>query len=203
MKDLLKNGALVILVVAVLYLIFLKECKRPPACPPSGFVLIDLAAWDSIKSLANKPPEIKIKKEYIKGETVYIDRPILVPVVDPQDSTINHYSDSIVNKEINVWHDFSLRGELLTSGWRYNPIKTEITLTKTVYVPQIVEKKVPVPKDGVFLSGSFGGRTGMSFLYGGSLDLITKKGGIYGLQYQRMGGENFYSFRLGAKIQLK
>jgi hypothetical protein len=201
MKNILLNGAIIMLVIAIFYIIFLRECKKPEPCPPPDQVLVSQKTWDSILILANMPPTIKIKKEYIKGDTVFIYKSLPVPVPDLQDTTIKVFHDSLVNEKIDAWVDFRLRGELLDFRWGYVPITTNITLEKTVYVPKIVDREVPVPKAGLFLSGLAGGNIS-GFMYGGSLDLITKHDNLYGLQFQRLGNENFYSFRLGAKIRL-
>lgn len=201
MKDLFKSGVIVLIIIGVLYLIFLRECKKTD-CPPKGYVLVWSSTWDSVNKMLLRPPEIKIIKEYIKGETVYVDRPVLISVPDPQDTTIKVFHDSIKNEKIDAWVDFKLRGELLDFRWGYVPITTTITLEKTKYVPKIVDRPIPVPQDGFYLSGVLGGRAGMPIMFGGNIDLITKSGGMYGLQYQRMGRQNFYSFRLGAKIVL-
>ena len=199
MKDFLRNGALVMLVIAILYIIFLRECKKPEPCPPAGYTLVLTKTWDSVIIVTNMPPVIKIKKEYIKGDTVYLPS-LPVPVPDPKDTTILNFHDSLKNDKIDAWVDFRLRGELLSFRWGYVPITTTITLTETFYVPKIVDKPVPVSQNGLYLSGLLGGNMN-TFMYGGSLDLITKKDNLYGLQFQRLGNQNFYSFRLGARIR--
>lgn len=202
MKNLVTSGILILVIIGVLYLIFLRECKKTEPCPPDGKVLIDQSIWDSILIIANMPPVTVIDTFYLKGDTVYITSPLPVPVPDPEDSTINNYADSLVNDKINVWYDFRLRGTLLDRQWKYIPITTQIVKETTNYVPKIVDNPIPVSQRGLYLSGLIGGNE-QSFLFGGSLDLITKKDNLYGLQYQRLGNDNFYSFRLGAKIRIK
>lgn len=202
MKNLVTSGILILVIIGVLYLIFLRECKKTEPCPPDGKVLIDQSIWDSILIIANMPPVTVIDTFYLKGDTVYIISPLPVPVPDPEDSTINNYADSLVNDKINVWYDFRLRGTLLDRQWKYIPITTQIVKETTNYVPKIVDNPIPVSQRGLYLSGLIGGNE-QSFLFGGSLDLITKKDNLYGLQYQRLGNDNFYSFRLGAKIRIK
>ena len=203
MKDFFKNGALILLAIVVVYLIFLRECKKPSPCPPVGSVLIPQKTWDSIQALADKPPIIKIKKEYIKGDTVYIIKNLPVPVPDLKDTTILNYHDSLKNENIDVWIDFRLHGTLLDHKWGYVPITKQITLEKIKYVPQIVEKPISVLKNGYYFSGLLGGRAGEPIMVGVSLDLITKKDNLYGLQYQRLGNLNFYSIKIGAKLKSK
>jgi hypothetical protein len=204
MKDILKNGSFILLLVAVLYILFLRECKHPLPCPPEDKVLIPKTAWDSILALANKPPEVRI-------DTVWLEKPLVNP--DPQppmpdpifvDSTITDYKDSLVNKEINVYYDFKVKGTLLSRNWSYKPIEVYITRDSIVYVPKIVEIEKPVEtlRNALFGYGIVGGNQN-SFLFGGGLDFVTKKGTQIGYQYQRFGVDNFHSVKFGVKIRLK
>lgn len=201
MKSLWKNGIVIILLVGGLYVIFLRECNKTN-CPANDQVLVSKSVWDSILVLADKPPIIKIDTVYKKGTLVYVDKPLPIPIVDKNDSTINHYSDSLVNKEIDVRVDFKTQGKLLDLKWRYSPIITEIVKNTTVFVPKIVDRPVPVSKGGLYVSGILGGNAN-SFLPGAGLDWITKKGTVIGGIYQRYGKENIYSFKLGIPIRLK
>jgi hypothetical protein len=201
-KKILSNGAIVLLIIAGLYIIFLRECKKT-TCPPKDQVLVSKILWDSISSLANHPPEIVIDTCYLQGKIVYINnKPLPKPIPDKKDSTINNYSDSLVNKEINAHIDFKLKGELLGLKWHYIPITTEIIKNTTVFVPKIVDRPVPVSRGGLYISGIGGGNQN-SFLFGGGLDYITKKNTEIGYLYQRYGNDNFHSIKLGVKIKFK
>jgi len=182
------------LIIAILYIVFLRECTGIK----DDEMIISKALWGEVKALADKPPEVKIDTLIQTGETVYVDRPVPIPVPDPQDTTILAYSDTLSNDSINAWIDFRLRGELLSLRWGYVPLITNIVKETTLYVPQIVDREVPVPSRGIYLSGLAG--YGNTFTLGASMDLITKKDNLYGLQYQRIGDHNFYSLRVGAKI---
>jgi len=201
MKDWWKNGAVILLVIGVLYIIFLRECKRPLPCPGENEVIVSQSVWDSIMALANKPPIVKIDTHYIQGPIVYVDRPVPIPTPDPKDTTINHYSDSLIQSDINVWVDFSVRGRLLYRQWTYRPITTVITKDSTIFVPKIVEveKIVIQPQNGLYAYGMAGGNSN-TFLFGGGLDYITRKDTEIGYMYQRYGNENFHSFKLGARL---
>jgi hypothetical protein len=204
MKDILRNGSFILLLVAVLYILFLRECKHPLPCPPEDKVLIPKTAWDSILAIANKPPVVKI-------DTVWLEKPVINP--DPQppmpdpifvDSTTTDYKDSLVNKEIHVYYDFKVKGTLLSRNWSYKPIQVYITRDSIIYVPKIVEIPKPVEtlRNALFGYGIVGGNQN-SFLFGGGLDFVTKKGTQIGYQYQRFGAENFHSVKFGAKIKFK
>ena len=211
MKDWLKqllakifsNGFLVLLIVAIFYILYLRECKRPEPCPGKDEVLVPLDVWNKIQALANKPAIIHIDTVKIKGDIVYVPvAPPPVPQPDPIDPTINNYADSLVNKEINVWYNYKVRGTLLERNWKYVPMVTLIKEIDSIPYPKIVEVPKPfkVPQNGLYVYGTGGGNS-TSFLFGGGLDFITKKNTELGYMYQRFGKENFHSFKLGVKIK--
>jgi hypothetical protein len=202
MKDLWKSGILILLIIGVLYILYLRECKHPLPCPPKGQVLLSQNAWDSIKALANKPPVVTIDTLWIKNPTIIPSQPPLPqPKPDVQDITINNYTDSLVKRDINVHYDFKVRGTLLNRIWSYSPIIREIRKDSIIYVPKLVEVEKPVktPQNGFYGNIVFGGNKS-SFLFGGGLDFITKKNTEIGYMYQRFGNDNFHSIRLGIKF---
>jgi hypothetical protein len=204
MKELFKNGVIILLIIGLLYIIFLRECKHPEPkpCPEVGKVLINQFTWDSILALANKPPIVKYDTIY--GDTVYLPSPsIPEPKPDPVDTTINAYHDNIKNKQINAWYDFKVKdNRLIWSRWGYVPIT--IRRDSIVFVPKIVDNpvEVPISKSGLYLSANVGGNTS-NFLYGGGIDYINKKDNLYGYTYQRYGNLNFHSIKIGGKIKFK
>ncbi len=202
MKDLWKSGILILLIIGIVYVLYLRECKHPIPCPPEGQVLVPEATWDSILALANKPPKVTIDTQWIEKPIVTpLQPPMPKPKPDIQDTTANEYADSLINKEINVHYDFKVRGILLTRKWSYRPTTTEIRIDSTVYVPYPVEVEKPVPQAVNSLYGNIvlGGNKA-AFIFGGGLDLTTKKGTEIGYQYQRFGKENFHSIKIGSKL---
>jgi hypothetical protein len=199
MKEIWKNGVVVLLVIAVLYIIFLRECKKPDPCPAKDEIIVPLDVWNKIQELANKPPVTHIDTVYIKGETVYVYKELPVAVPNPADTTINSYSDSLYRKDIDVTYNFEVRGVLLNRSWMYKPIITEVFRTDSIFVPQLVEVPLKVPQNGLFLYGIAGGND-KSFLFGGGLDFITKKNTEIGYMYQRFGTDNFHSVKVGIKL---
>jgi len=203
MKDLWKSGVLILLIIGALYILYLRECKRPLSCPPEGQVLLSQQTWDSIKALADRLPTVHIDTIKVKGDIIYVPA-IPSPQPIPIDSTANKYSDSLVMKDINVWYDFEVRGELLSRNWKYKPIETTITRIDSIPYPKIVEteKTVEVLKNGLYVYGIAGGNKN-AFLFGGGLDFLTKKETIIGYQYQKFGDINFHSVKLGMKIKFR
>ena len=201
MKDLWKSGVLILLIIGVLYIIFLRECKHPLPCPAQDEVIIKRSTWDSILALADKPPIIKIDTIIIKGETVYISVPMPYPVPNSQDTTINQYSDTLLQKDIDVIYDFKVQGVLIDRTWRYRPTYTYVTKDSIIYVPHIVEVVKPVyqPANRLYGNFVFGGNKS-AFLFGGGVDYITKKDTQFGYMYQRYGDENFHSIKLGVNL---
>ena len=195
------NGFLLLLIISVLYILYLRECKRPEPCPAEGEIIVPIAVWDKIQELANKPATTHIDTVYLPGKIVYISVPLPNPEIDSADTTINVYNDSLVRKDINVSYDFKVRGILLNRRWHYTPIITQINRIDTIYVPKIVEipKEVLMSQNGLFAYGIAGGNSS-AFIFGGGLDFITKKNTEIGYLYQRFGTDNFHSVKLGIKI---
>jgi hypothetical protein len=198
-QKILKNGSLVLLILAGCYILFLRECRTGKI--PKGKILIEKSVWDSIQKIAHKPPTIKIDTFYKQGPIVYIYKPLPKPIPE-KDTTINDYKDSLVNKDINVHVADKIQGTLLDRRWSYYPMTKEIIKTITQYVPQIINNPVPVSKAGLYGYATIGGNMN-AFLFGGGLDCITKKNTEYGLMYQRYGNINFYSVKLGVKLTFK
>jgi hypothetical protein len=201
MKDQWKSGVLVLLIIAVLYIIFLRECKRVDPCPAEDEMIIKRSAWDSILAAAALPPVVTRDTVWLKGDTVFVNADLPGPVVDPVDTTVNHYVDSLVRKDIDVRIRFSVRGELLSRSWQYNPVYREIRVDSIVFRPYPVEviKEVPVSRAGLYGYGVAGGN-GDAFLFGGGVDFMTRKETEIGYMYQRYGGVGFHSVKLGVKL---
>jgi hypothetical protein len=202
LQKIISNGIFILLIIATLYIIFLRECKTTK-CPPKGQVLVSQIVWDSIQKIANMPPIIHYDTIIQKGKTVYITSvPVSKPTVNPKDTSIKIYNESLLKKDIDVTVGFSLRGELLDIKWQYNPIVNTIIKTVTEYVPKIVDRPIETPRNKLFISGNIGGNDN-AFLYGGSVDFITKKNTELGYIYQRYGNVNFHSIKVGIIISFK
>ena len=197
MSDVLKNGFLIILTIGLLYLIFLRECKREE-CPPGGSVLVSQAFIDSLRSIANKPPIVIIKDSIVYRDTViYIikDPPIPIDTIDK----LRIYRDSIYNDSIRVWTEMHINGSLEVFNQWYRPIIHYRTKTIEIPKPYPVPYEVPVNKSGLYVSSIIGG--GSRFMIGASVDYLNKKDVSYGMQYQRYGNDNIYGIRIGIKIK--
>lgn len=199
----MKNGFLIVLTIGLLYVIFLREC-RSVKCPPEGHRLVTAAFIDSLKAVADKPPVIIVKDTVIyQKKIVYVYTNIPEPEPFPMDSVVyNVYLDSIYNDSIRVWNKLWVDGTVDRWDKWYKPIIHQREITKEVRVPYPVENEVPVKRSGLYLSGLLGS-DGVDFGYGASLDLINKKDYLYGLQYQRIGNQSLYSFRIGMRLKLK
>lgn len=196
LNRLISNGALLLLIIAVLYILFLRECKKPLPCPAEDEVIVKKDTWKEMIALADKPPITHIDTIYIKGETIIVDNPLPPPVFSG-DTTI--YSDSLIRSDINVSYNFKVKGVLLNRKWAYNPIVTEVFRTDSIFVPQLIEVPVKVPKRGLFVYGTAGGNNS-AFLFGGGLDFVTKKNTEIGYMFQRFGDVNFHSVKIGVKL---
>ena len=205
MKDLWKSGVLILMIIGVLYILFLRECKKPPACPAEDEIIIKKADWQSMIDAANKPATIHIDTFYIKGDVVYVPGIPVDNITDNNpDPAIFNYEDSLINKEIDVRYYFVTEGKLLSKEWSYKPTFTIVKEVDSIPYPVYIKGEpfeVKVPQNGLYLYGTAGGNAN-SFLFGGGLDFITKKETELGAMYQRFGSDNIYSVKLGIKIQL-
>jgi len=204
MKDLFKNGIVVLLIIAALYILYLRECKRPDPCPAEDEVVVKKDVWKEMIALADKPPVVTIETVKVTSPIIYVPSAPLPPAnPNPIDSTENTYCDSLVNEEINVYYDFKVKGILLDREWSYKPITTTVTIDSIIYIPKIIEilKPITKAKNGVYAYGLAGGNK-TAFLFGGGLDLITKKETMIGYQYQRFGNESFHLIKLGGRIKI-
>lgn len=201
MKDFWKGGIIVLLIIGALYIIFLRECKSSKPCIADNEMIIKKSVWDSIQKLANKPAEVRIDTVRIVLPARVIVKTVPIPIQDLKDTTINNYKDSLVNEDIRVWFDCSVKGKILTTGWLYEPVVTTITKETIKYVPKIVDNPINMPKNGLYLYVT-GGVNSSNVILGGGIDFITKKDTEIGYLYQRYGTMNFHSLKLGFKLKL-
>ena len=202
MKEIFRSGSLILLVVAVLYIIFLRECKKPDPCPGENEMIVNKADWKSMIEAANKPPVIHIDTVYIKGETIYVPGIPVPGVTDNNpDPAVFSYADSLVQEDIDVRYYFVTEGRLLAKEWSYKPVQTVIHRIDSIPypVPVNIIKEIRVSQGGLYLYGVAGGNAD-AFIFGGGLDYITRKNTQLGYQYQRYGSEGFHSVKLGIKL---
>jgi hypothetical protein len=197
MKNVYK-GFWILLLCLVAVFLFLGKCKQSP----TDMVSIKKSTWDSILKIKETPPKITIDTVYLKGDVVYVERKLPVPVKSQKDTTITVYTDSLVNKEISVWVKDTVKGVLVSREWQYSPIVQKVVKETTIFQPKIVMVDVPIniPKNGFYFYALTGGNSN-AFIYGGGIDWITKKDRQIGYSYQRFGNVGFHSVRIGMKIK--
>jgi hypothetical protein len=199
MKKILESGIGVLIIILVLYILFLHQCRGKDYWIPENKVLISKSLYDSLKNFKPTIDTILIYDTIKVDKPVYIDKPYPVPYEVQGEE--RHYKDSIVNDSIRIWDDLFVQGVIINWKRKYEPIIHTITQTVTVTVPQIIEQTVYNSDNGLYPSLVMGGNSN-AFLFGAGIDLITKKDFMYGFQYQRFGNENFYSIRFGAKLKI-
>ena len=202
MKNFLSNGALILLAIAVLYIIFLRECKSPKPCPAKDEIIVKKVDWQSMIDAANKPATIHIDTVYIKGDIIYVPGIPTSGLTDNDPAIpIYNYSDSLIQKDIDVRYHFITEGKLLSKEWEYKPIQTVIHRIDSIPYPVPIDRpyEVLVSQRGLYAYGAVGGNAN-SFIFGGGLDYITKKNTELGYIYQRFGSDGFHSFKLGIKL---
>lgn len=190
-------GFWIVALLGLLFLLLRTDYNEKPV----DTITIKKSTWDSIMAIANIPPKVKIDTVLIKGETVYINRTLSIPVT--KDSFTYCYQDSIVNDSISVFVKDSIKGKLTWREWRYNPMVKKIYKETTAIAPKIIMVDVPIniPKNGFYIYALTGGNSN-AFLYGGGIDWITKKDRQIGYMYQRFGSVGFHSVKIGIQIKI-
>jgi len=196
----LRNIQLPIVAIIILFivLIFTRECGNRDCILPNGKILVNKSFMDSLQKIATTPPDTIIKTSYIKGDVVYVEKKVPVPVA--VDTSINIYLDSLIRKDISVWAEITAKGIITKWDWRYQSTIIKDSVTITIYKPKPVKYEVSISKSGVYASLGVGGNES-AFILSGELDLITSRDKLYGVQYMRFSEQNYYLFRLGTKIK--
>jgi len=204
MKNKWITPAIILAIILVLYGIYYFEFKKPKGTIiAQDEMVVKKALWDSILAV---PLSSKIVYDtiYTISDTIKsVKKDVPKPeVID----SLNFYTDSLVNPEINVYTYDIISGTLLNREWRYVPKTMVFKETKIEYYPQLVtttvKEEVEVYKTGWYLYGSTGGSNNY-FGVGVGIDIITKKDRQMGYQYQLIDGKGFHSIKYGFKIKLR
>ena len=182
MKDLIKNGFLIVLAVALVYVIYLRE-KRPRI--------------ETVTEIVEGPVRVIHDTIYVKiGEPHYIVKTVTgYDTILVNNSNITVYLDSIVNDSIRFWQDILVDGSIYQWNQRYEPIfiMHEITTEQPIYT------KITDIRRELYLCGILSGNYD-AFSPGVSLDYINKKRNLYCVSVQYLNGRPLYGFRIGARI---
>ena len=175
------NNLLLLAVLILLgYVIFLRECKRPKPV---------------IKTVYKTDTVTIIRDTIIYlNKIIYRDRNIPVPIETKPEGTKIYRDSLIIPDTLNLWITDEIRGELIKRDIAFRPVIHQKMVTNTI------TNKELVPQKGVYLSGILGYGINNEVSFGASIDYINKKNNLYGLQYQRIGPYNFYSFKIGTKL---
>jgi len=185
MKDLLKNGLLIVFAVGIVYLIFLRECKQPVETIIQTDTIVgpSLVLYDTIYIIKEKPVYVT---KYLKADTVFITK----------NTEMRRYIDSIWNDSIHFRQTFTVAGHMVSLEQYYEPLhyfRDRVT-EKPIYI------KSYEPKNEFYVSGILSGNLN-TFSPGVSFDYINKKRNLYGVQVQYLDGNFIYGVRIGAKLK--
>ncbi len=176
----------VVAFLGMLGIIVLLLMRPKPTTPSQGMVIVPTVIWDSIQALANRPDSIDIRDTTIyRDNVVYRTKPTPHPVEkDTLDDVLPLvvYSDSLINDSTWVVINDIMVGELIDRQVEARPIYRERVKTVLRYVPKLVEAPVEVKRTQVLGSIVVGGDA-VSFQFGPSIDIVNKKGMVYGVQY--------------------
>jgi len=161
-----------------------------------------IALADSLEILAHLPPDTVYKDSIIYEEVAVYVETTPVPTVDPEDTTLIVYNDTLYIKDtVHAWVQYKVRGYVEgTAIWGFNRIIEEKTETIEKTVPYPVIKNVEVPKmvTGNYISLATGGNDKM-FIFGVDYDMV-KPNYIAGLQYRRFGNTSIYGVKIGINL---
>ena len=107
-------------------------------CPPEGYVLMKQSDVDSMKALADKPPEvvIEIDTQWVTV-TEYIEVPVKEPI--PESDSINYYPDTLTTEYFSVFLEDRFKNNTLMSRMftyeLFVPKKITKTITEYIKVP--------------------------------------------------------------------
>lgn len=162
-----------------------------PAGIPEGKVLVSESFLDSLKKIANLPPDT-----VVKWDTIYRYRQQVVqtnPTPTDTTSTVYEYRDSLKTSDIHVFitDSISRKGVVKYRNWRWSILSPrfivkEVTVQKPVPLPYAVERKVYF---------SYYGQVGYNFIQGG----ITGEVGIVKNRFMigAEGGKSFAAIKVG------
>jgi len=194
---LLANSFLLVIGCAILYIVYLREC-RDHLRVPENMVLVRKSYLDSLSIIPHDT--VRIHDTTIIGKTIKIPVEIPVPIATA-DTQVVIYRDSTVTDSIRFWQDIWVRGMIERWEKRYQPITFIQEKTIETFIPVPKPYEVPVVKRELFLYGTVGGSPN-TFMFGAGLAYVNKKGSFYGLKIDRFGQTNIYGFNIGAKLRL-
>lgn len=183
MKDLLKNGVLIVFAIGIGYLIFLRECKPKVKTVMQYDTIVgpERVVHDTAYIIVKEPVYIT---KYLKPDTVYMGL-----------KKFNLYNDSIWNDSIHFRQSLTVDGEIVRWTQYYEPLHyfRYVETERPVYITKDLVKRE------LYLTGILAGNMN-AFSPGVSLDYINRKRNVYGLQVQYMDGF-VIGFRVGIKIR--
>jgi len=152
------------------------------SCIKKSQKIVDKAIYDSLVAIANRPPTIRIDtiRDTIPGKPIIKWKDKLVPVYKDSLSTV--YSDTLKTKNFKVVVNDTLQwNQLQYRKYTYETYMDTILKYVEKEKPVFVSKDVPIPQRGLYYGGFVNGyKQGGSF--GGTIFLITKKEGYFGIQ---------------------
>ena len=198
-KKLLSNTILLVIIIGGLYILYLRECRRPLECPPPDQVLVSQGFLDSLTMIANQPPDtISVHDTVIITDRVIVSVEIPIPVFI--DSTTNFYQDSTISDSIRHFQSIWIKGNNIINWEKaYEPIVFFRETTIEVSNPIPIPYEVPVVQRELFAYGTLGGSQ-INSAFGVGLLFTTKTRYIYGAEVVRWKETNIWSVKIGGRI---
>jgi hypothetical protein len=156
---------------------------------------------DSINAIAASIPDTVTLYDTIRPDPIIKWMESNIPDPVPVDHERNYYSDSLVNSQLAIYIQDTIKGSLLNRqiGFKlFVPLEVKQIVTVTEKVPVIV--KEPYQRTAELYGGMLlpynNGKIGLGL----SADFITKKQKIIGIQYMTISDKSILVGKLGFKF---
>lgn len=191
---------LVAIAAGFLTLYLSQRWGREDPCPPDGMVLIQQSFIDSLREVANRPPDTMVVVKTVYGDSVQVNHGVPLPVYEDPEENMRIYEDSIelIEDGIDAWVKIKARGFVEQIVWGYRPVYRTTTRTVTIAKPYPVEYYQVRPQRGLFVTGGLGvGPSQVGFSLG--LEWLQCNGLSYGVEVLQF-DQRFYMAKVGYKI---
>lgn len=183
----MKNVLIGVGIVVALILLFL--CFRYGKQVGTRGVAELIWAIDSINAL---PPDTFVVRDTIKPDPEIRWRqgePILIPT--PVDTFgMNHYKDSLINDELAIYVNDTIKGIILSRDIGYKLFVPRIITERTTVIEQVpIIVDNPVDSDGVLIGGGLGAGAGFGWTAGAGYKYQRN---IFGVDYMRFQEQNYW-----------
>ena len=177
MKESTKETSLILLTIAIIIIAILARCVRDTTTKSEPTQTVSITA-EKLNQLIKQASTVKVERHdtiIYRDKIVVADHPIPISVIAPD--SVRYYTDHILNSDINITIQDSVRGMLLNRTYTYVPIirQERVEITKTIPELVTVDAPKPVPKYKLQLAliGTYQNR--QTALMGAEIGVVNKQ----------------------------